>query len=149
MPTNGESFVKDEKTGYLQPMQAGSAVVFGSESKVRFLQIMEETGNLAETCDVLGVSMTTYYNHMNLDEAFARDVAIGIRRMASKLEGTMYKNGQKPQGYMDRITWLRRWLPREWTPKTEITLQSDSSSIDSLFSALQDQGKLIDLGESK
>lgn len=145
MPTNLNDSNKDPETGYLTPKARENEIVFGSESKKRFLEQMELSGNLAQTCDIVGIGMTTYYAHLKNDEAFARDVAITLKRMASKLEGVMFKNAHAPQGYMDRVTWLRRWFPKEWTPKTQIEVQPKTEDIDTLFDALRAEGSLIDV----
>lgn len=145
MPTNGNSGEKDPETGYITPTQAGAVVVFGAASKKRFIEQMEVCGNLAETCDIIGIGMTTYYKHLQADEAFARDVGICLRRMAGKLEGVMYKNGQRPQGYLDRITWLRKHFP-EWNPKSSVSVSSsDSGTVEELFGKLEADGKIINV----
>lgn len=145
MPTNGNSFVKDEASGYLVPTHNTGSIPFGVESKKRFLALMEEEGDKGKVCDLVGVSWHTLDNHLSLDEAFARDYTITLRRMASKLEGTMFKNAQQKQGYMDRITWLRRWFPKDWTPKTNLTVNQADSSVDELFSKLEGTGQVIDI----
>ncbi len=136
---------KDSESGYLVAENGRGGTLFGVESKKRFLALMEEEGGFAVVCDTLGVSTRTLYDHLELDEAFARDYTVMVRRMASKLEGTMFKNGQRPQGYMDRITWLRRYFPKDWTPKTSVTVTNDTSSIEELFGKLEAEGKIIDV----
>lgn len=144
-------YTKDSETGYLVSNSVVNGNVFGVETKKRFLAVMEQEGSVGETCKALGISTRSVYDHLQIDEAFKRDYALCIRNMASKLETTMFKNGQRPQGYMDRITFLRRWFPNEWTPKTSISITSDTSNVDSLFSLLEQQGKIInvtDLGKT-
>lgn len=140
-------YIKDPETGYLVHTIHAGGNAFGVESKKRFLALMEEEGGFAQVCDTLGVSTRTLYDHLQKDEAFGRDYTMMVKRMASKLESTMYKNGQKPQGYMDRITWLRRFFPKDWTPKTQVTVTNDTSSIDELFGKLEAEGKIIDVNE--
>lgn len=142
-----KGYNKDPETGYLVAKFNPTNTTFGVESKKKFLQLMETEGGFAQVCDTLGVSTRTLYDHLSLDEAFSRDYTIMVRRMASKLEGTMYKNGQKPQGYMDRITWLRRYFPKDWTPKTQVTVTNDTSSIDELFGKLEAEGKIVDVNQ--
>lgn len=139
-----KGYIKDESTGYLTHQVAAGGQAFGVEGKKRFLQVMEDSGNLTETCRLLGISATTLYHHLEVDEAFNRDYGLMVRGMAHKLESVMYKNGQRPQGYMDRITWLRRWFPKDWTPKTSISVsQSDDNTLNDLFSDI-DTSKIID-----
>ncbi len=142
-----QGYSKDSETGYLVSNSVVNGNVFGVETKKRFFALMEEEGSVGETCKALGISSRSVYDHLKIDEAFRRDYSLCIRNMASKLETTMYKNGQRPQGYMDRITFLRRWLPNEWTPKSQVTVTSDSGTIDSLFASLEEQGRIIDVNE--
>lgn len=145
MPTNGNSFIKDEVTGYLEPTHKTGTIPFGVESKKRFIKLMEDEGDLAKVCDIVGVSLKTYYTHCELDQAFARDIAITLRRMASHIEGTMYKRALEKNGVMDRFGWLRRWFPNEWNPKTSVSIISDTTTMDQLFASLEAQGKLINV----
>ncbi len=142
-------YLKDDETGYLVASNPRGAIPFGVDTKKRFLELMEQEGNLTGTCKLLGISDKSVYDHLKIDEAFKRDYALCIRRMANTLEGTMFKNGQKPQGYMDRITFLRRWFPQEWTPKTNITVTNDTGTIDELFTRLESEGKIIDVNETR
>jgi hypothetical protein len=136
-------YIKDEETGYLTSLKVRSGTPFGVDSKKKFLALMEEEGGFAKCCDLLGVSSDTLYHHLSIDESFSRDYTICVRRMASKLESVMFKNGQRPQGYMDRITWLRRYFPKDWTPKTQVNVTNETGSIDELFGKLEADGKLI------
>jgi hypothetical protein len=44
-----------------------------------------------------------------------------------KLVSVMYANGQKPNGYMDRITWLRAHRPKRWNPDTRVQISQETS----------------------
>src|SRR5690348_9872705 len=111
MPTNGSSFEKNEKTGYLEPQNEGAVTVFGSESKVKFLETYKQTGSLTKACEIVGVSYTTLKKHYELDEAFARDLNITEKLMEHTLEGVMYQKALQPSGTMDRFGWLRSRNP--------------------------------------
>lgn len=140
-----EGYIKDSETGYLVSNVIKTGTPFGIETKKRVLELMKEEGSITGVCQKLGISTRSVYDHLNIDEAFRRDYALVIRDNCSILEGTMYKNGQRPQGYMDRITYLRRWMPQEWTPKTNISVTNDTSNIDILFKHLEEQGKIINV----
>lgn len=139
-----KGYIKDPETGYLVAENPRGALPFGIETKRKILELMAKEGSIVQVCEMLGVSTRSVYDHLSIDEAFRRDYAVTIRENCSRLEGTMFKNGQRPQGYMDRITYLRRWMPNEWTPKTNISVShSDTSALDSLYSAI-DPSKVID-----
>jgi hypothetical protein len=140
-----EGYIKDPETGYLVAQVTKTGTPFGVETKKRVIEMMKEEGSISILCQKLGVSTRSVYDHLQIDEAFRRDYALAIQDNCSTLEGTMFKNGQRPQGYMDRITYLRRWKPNEWTPKTQITVSQDNSSVESLFKALEDTGKVINI----
>lgn len=144
MPTNGKTFVKDERTGYLTPQHHGSLTVFGSESKERFIKLFEECGDLSKACDTLGVNYSTMRDHVKLDEAFARDLNTTLSRMEQRLTGTMYKKALEPNGTMDRFGWLRAHNPQKWNPKTNVVVSQDNSNMEQLFSSLKESGQLID-----
>lgn len=149
MPTNGNSFEKDDKTGYLTPNYQGSAVVFGAESKTRFIKLFEELGDLSKACETVGVSYQTMRDHFKLDEAFARDLQISLHKMEARLTGVMYQKALQENGTMDRFGWLRAHNPGKWNPKTQITVNQDNSSLDELFTRLcnekKAEGSLLDL----
>ncbi len=140
-----KGYTKDLESGYLVANNPRGSTPFGIDTKKRILQLMREEGSISIICEKLGVSTRSVYDHLNIDEAFRRDYALCVRDNCSELEGTMFKNGKRPQGYMDRITYLRRWAPNEWTPKTNVTVNRDDSSVDALFASLKEQGKIIDV----
>ena len=153
MPANGETFVKDEQTGFLTPKQHGSNITFGSESKKRWLEIFQETGNKGKACDSIGISYSTYLDHCKLDEAFSRAVKIALLKMHDNLESSFYKKGlESNNGFMFGMAWLRKNFPELWNPKTQITVNNQGETVNQLWSELTDlkraDGSLIDIPES-
>lgn len=145
MAFNGNSCVKDPVTGYLTPTHQGALTVFGSDSKVKFIELFKQNGDLGTSCESLGVSYQTMRDHVKADEAFARDMNIALSQMEDKITGVMYRQALTEKGTMDRFGWLRAHNPSKWNPKTQITVNSSEASVNELLSTLKAEGKLIDV----
>lgn len=138
MPLNGNSFEQDPVTGFLQPSVNYSVTGFTAEKKDTFLRYFENCGNIAASIDAVGLDRRTFYNALKIDKEFEQRYNMALFGMKGCLEGTMFHNGQKPNGYMDRITWLRRHFPDEYNPKTTIQHHSDSKDAEAMFSRVLD-----------
>lgn len=138
----------DKESGYLIPRKIEGLKSFDVQAKQTFLKLYETEGSIANVCDTLGISSRTFYDHLKEDSAFRADYALTLRRMASQLEGTMFKKSTQNNGYMYMITWLRKNFPTEWNPKTSVTVTNSTESVDALFSALEADGKLINVTDS-
>lgn len=135
----------DKESGYLIPKKIEGLQSFDVQAKKTFLKLYEEEASIANVCDILSISSRTFYDHLKEDSAFRADYALTLRRMASKLEGTMFKKGQANGGYMYMITWLRKNFPSEWNPKTSVSINSNDTNVESLFSALEQTGQVVDV----
>lgn len=114
-----------------------SPLAFDSVKKIQFLklahEIRERTGSvptIASLCDAVGISLSAFQAHKKLDEQFNAQWRELLYRVEDKLIDTMYQNGLKSSGYMDRITWLRRHFPENWAPEQRITVTHSQQYID-------------------
>lgn len=134
----------DKESGYLIPRKIEGTKPFDPQAKKTFLSVFEQEASVAKTCDVLGISSRTFYDHLSVDSKFRADYSLTLRRMSDNLESTMYKKAQGNNGYMYMVTWLRRHFPNEWTPRTNVSIGiTDNSAIDSLYADI-DPSKIID-----
>lgn len=140
----GHRYSVDPATGFLTPSGNWSNAGFTAGRKTEFISLIYENPHFGLICRKIGINYSTFARHMNLDPEFNRQVVHWSReaRMYHKgqLEETMLTNGKKPNGYMDRITWLRRYFPEEYNPKT--ILQHQEADISRLIE--EDFQKLLD-----
>lgn len=87
-----------------------------AEEKKRFLEEYYKTGNQSKAAKVAGRDIMGFRRTMEHDKAFAEDFIAVQNAMKHDLEQTMFQNGLKEKGYMDRITWLRKNFPKEYNP---------------------------------
>lgn len=125
------------KTGFLESSQR---VGFTSEKKLRSLELARECvelrGELPDIpsiCKALGIWHTTFYEHLRMDEEFKRQWEEMLDICEHELVKTMYANGRKPSGYMDRITWLRAHRPGKWNPDYKLNISTDSVQLKGLI----------------
>ncbi len=98
---------------YLAPVDTRSLT---QDEKIRFLEEYYKSGNQSLAGKLVGRSAAAMKYAMVADKAFAVDFSIIQNAMKHNLEQTMYQNGLKEKGYMDRITWLRKNFPKEYNP---------------------------------
>lgn len=96
------------------------------DDKVKFLAEYQATGNFSGAAKSLGRHAALVRYHLDTDENFALDFKAVKDSMKHSLEQTMYQNGLKEKGYMDRITWLRKNYPSEYNPNFEGSGKNDA-----------------------
>jgi hypothetical protein len=131
----------DPVTGFLQPSLNYSIAGFTADKKEKFLVYFENCGNISASMDAVGLDRGVFYDALKIDREFARRYKMALLGMKRSLEGTMYHNGLKPNGYMDRITWLRRHFPEEYNPKTVIQHSSEPKEMDGIFARLLERAE--------
>lgn len=85
------------------------------------LKIIEDTGempNMTKLATSFGINLKTLYTHLKNDEKFKEKFHEVFLRGEAQLTSVMYSNAQRPSGYMDRITWLRRF-GQGWNPDAQ------------------------------
>ena len=117
---------------YLQPVQEGGITV---EQKKVFLEKYYETGNKSMSAKYVGISSINYV--LSADKGFNENFLIIKNAQKHNLEQTMYQNGLKEKGYMDRITWLRKNFPKEYNPNYVDKDNNPAEAIKELSSKLE------------
>lgn len=106
---------------------------FDSAKKMRALEIASENINRGELpshvkiCSALGVSLRTWYEHLQQDTRFKAAWQDILDMAEDRLVNVMYANGQRPSGYMDRITWLRAHNPGKWNPDLKVQVSQHNA----------------------
>ena len=136
----------------LRPEQYNTKTQQGAvsaESKADFLKRYFESGNLSASCRLAGCPRTVIGEAMTNDPVFHSDFKATQDAMKHNLEQTMYQNGLKEKGYMDRITWLRKNYPKEYNPDYVEKNENPMEAIRELSSKLGDyelipKSKIVD-----
>ncbi len=129
------------ETGYLESRNP-SLVGFTSDKKVKFLQLayqMAELGQMPSVpkiCETVGIQYTTFYSHLKDDGAFKDGWEQCLNKIEDILVNTMVTNGQRPSGYMDRITWLRAYRGDRWNPERRLQILNDTEGSKTVLSHL-------------
>ena len=124
---------------YLPSVQEGGV---SPEEKKKFLEDYYITGNQTKSALSVGRTIQVLKYTMSVDKAFLEDFLAVKNAQKHNLEQTMYQNGLKEKGYMDRITWLRKNFPKEYNPNYVDKDNNPADAIKELSSKL-DQYQLI------
>lgn len=107
MPTQTSIKKKENDTG-----AATWFSQFGNEKKSEFLRIsIEFWPNLSHICAAVGVARSTVYLHRKSDPAFNQALKDIDDMVCDEMEATMRNQGIKPQGFLDRMAYLRAHRP--------------------------------------
>lgn len=131
---------KNPETGFLESPSPNSAS-FSSDKKMKFLELAHQAAERSEhpsifdICKTVGVKPSAFYNHLKWDTVFKAEYELALRHLENGLTKVMVMNAQRPSGYMDRITWLRRHF-KEWEPGHQVQIVDDSGSHKNILSAI-------------
>lgn len=133
----------DPATGYLVAGEHYALSGFDAQSKRQFIDLYKETGNFSACAKAVGVARRTVYSHLENDPLFKEQFDDAVHTIKDEFEGVMVSNGKRPNGFMDRMAWLRARFS-EYNPKTTISHES-KPDVGSLMAALKDCGQVIDV----
>jgi hypothetical protein len=119
---------------YLPAVQEGG---ISPEEKKKFVENYYETGNQSLAAKSVNRTAAVMKYAMSVDKAFLEDFLAVRNAMKHNLEQTMYQNGLKEKGYMDRITWLRKNYPKEYNPNYVDKDNNPAEAIKELTSKLE------------
>lgn len=92
--------------------------------------------SIPSLCASVGINSRTFYVHCKVDEGFKQGWEDVLERIEDNLVNTMVCNGQRPSGYMDRITWLRAYRGGKWLNDGKGQMQPDTSDSKNVLSSL-------------
>ncbi len=137
MDTDKSLILQSDK--YLPSPQVGG---ISPEEKKKFLEEYYITGNQTLSAKSVNRNISGIKYAMSTDKVFLEDFLAVKNAQKHNLEQTMYQNGLKEKGYMDRITWLRKNFPKDYNPNYVDKDNNPADAIKELSSKL-DQYQLI------
>lgn len=149
---NGQSLVRDSKTGFMNPGGNWAIAGFTSERKKDFLDALMENPSPGYACKKIQIAYNTYMNHYNSDPEFKKQVDFVFQesRYSHKgdIEMTMLSRAKSANGFMDRMAWLRRHFPGEYNDTRHVQHTVSDSVLEKL-GGLSDSYKVVNAIELK
>lgn len=139
------------RTGYLESPNGVSGRNFDSAKKIQFLELakkhIDETGRFPKVtalCNVVGIGHYTLETHLKKDAIFAQDYREILLRGRAELEHVMFENGCKPQGFMDRMAWLRANFPETYDRQNVVTVKHELGFVESVSKKINEYVDVTD-----
>lgn len=95
---------------------------FTQEKKRLFLENFAKCPNMSGVAEALGHGKQVIYYHLERDPEFKRAFEAVREGLVDQLEGKVYEYGQRPQNFLDRMSYLRAYRPSVWNPDKKITV---------------------------
>jgi hypothetical protein len=139
----------DPATGFLQSPSPTGIYNFDAERKTQLLAMAmqcAEAGtwpNIPKLCKSVGISVQTFYNHVNADGDFAEQWQEIKRTLSAGIAVDMREHATRPGNYMDRITLLRHLHPDEWGGPEKNSSNIDIGWIKKLADAIDSANKPV------
>ena len=128
MPTALAEMPTDAETGFIDsPVQNG----FGIQMKREYIRLLAESNgdaSITSLADRMGVSHTTILHHLQVDKAFAHEIDLAKRWFAHKVEGVLQSCALDPKKTLDRLAYLRAYMPERYA-RMELLAPASNISI--------------------
>ena len=108
---------QDPQTGFLEA--PGYKYAFTLEKKQELLELIKDNphySTVLESCKIVGISIETFYDHLRTDPIFHAKVNEYKKNCAYKVENTLYECALDPKKTIDRLAYLRAFLPERYNP---------------------------------
>lgn len=105
---------------------------FDRVKKCKFLELYLKNPDYSGCAKVLGVTRQTVWYSMEQDPEFKAAFQSVKEELCDQLEERVYTFGQRPQGFMDRIAFLRSYRPSRWAPDKHMSVTVDVKQTESL-----------------
>lgn len=106
----------DPETGFLE--NKGYGYPFDAPRKKQFINTFIEKGlGLYRTCQVLGISHHTIFNHLRDDKAFKEAFDEAKLIYAEELDSISKENARNPRSVIERIFQLKYLFPERYADK--------------------------------
>lgn len=123
----------DPETGFLDSPHANG---FTAQVKKQFVDMLANShgeSSISSLAEKFGIHHTTVMNHMERDQAFAQEISKAKRWFAYKVEGTLQQCALDPKKTLDRIAYLRAYMPERYArtemnqaPQIQINFSDDA-----------------------
>lgn len=119
----------DPETGFLE--NNGYGYPFDAERKKQFIEVFIEKGlGLYRTCQKLGISHHTIFNHLRKDPVFKTAFEEAKLRYGEELESISKENARNPKSVIERIFQLKSIFPERYADQRSNSPMNVSISID-------------------
>lgn len=149
MSLTGATLKVDPETGYMVAGANYSLTGLQPKHKIKFLEAFRECGDFGQSAKSTGFNRNTFTEHLNIDEKFRDDFKIVLESIGDELEGVMLNRAKHPNGFMDRIAWLRAHRPGKYNPRTVIVHENDKRGLDFLLDRMKETGQVIEISPTK
>lgn len=85
--------------------------LFTSEEKATVCRVYTQTGSLGKCAEVIGVSPTTIYRHMEIDPDFRAAFSLAKLSLGDKIQTKSVERAMHDNGVVDRMCQLKRFFP--------------------------------------
>lgn len=141
------SLAVDPATGFLESSSPDHAT-FDAQKKVKFIELAQacveknQAPKLKEICNVVGINVRTFWNHVEQDHAF-KSAWDEIRfQVEDILSQSLVNLGQKANGVGACAFWLKNRVPERWSDNPGVHQNfSDFSWVKKLGDALNSLNK--------
>jgi len=144
----GTTFVKDEETSFLAPTGNWKVNGFTPTRKIEFLKHLMKNPSPGYASKETGISYHCFMNHYKIDAEFKSQVDSTLRESIAlnkgDIENTMLCRAKEPNGFMDRMAWLRRHAPGEYNETRKVEHSISPSTIEQMNSSTN-KFKVIDV----
>lgn len=123
--------VRDPETGFLASMHTANGqaeMYFTIPKKKAFVALAKKLyPNMSAVCKEVGISVQTYKNHYQVDEAFHNAIEEIKEAAIDKIESHMFLYAGNKQNFMDRIAIMRAYRGEIYNPKSTVTFKHEIS----------------------
>lgn len=118
------SLIKDEETGFMAHSGNWKVGGFTPERKLLFLENLMKNPSSGWAAKQAGTTYTTFLSHYQSDPEFKSRVDLAMteskERHKGDIELTILSRAKEPNGFMDRMAWLRRHYAGEWSETKQV-----------------------------
>ena len=128
MPTALANMPIDEATGFIDSPQLNG---FGIEKKQEFIRRLAASNGdagITALAEQMGVAPNTVLTHMRVDKAFNAEIETAKRWFAHKVEGVLQSCALDPKKTLDRLAYLRAYMPERYA-RMELLAPASNISI--------------------
>ncbi len=115
MPTALANMPVDEVTGFIEsPNMLNGFTIEHKKEFIRRLADSNGDASITSLAESMGFSHHTVLRHMNLDKAFAAEIAQAKTWFAHRVEGVLMSCALDPKKTLDRLAYLRAYMPERY-----------------------------------
>ena len=108
---------KDPETGFLcAPGYKHCLTIQQKQTLLNLVQNNPHHSGIIEACKIVGIHTDTFYRHLRLDLKFQALLDEMKKNCAYAVENTLYQCALDPKKTLDRLAYLRAFMPERYNP---------------------------------